>query len=188
MINQAVIGDLEFEYKVVHRSIKYPRLEIKTGDLILILPEGFKNHEEIIQKNKEWIYAKLSMINDSKSCNLNLKCCEMELKEKVHDLINFYAIKIDSIPHKITFRKMKIRWGSCDSQGNLKFNTMMKYLPDYLIEYVVFHEMAHLVEFGHTNQFWKLVSSRYKNYKELDNELSKYWFAIKRHTADFKFK
>lgn len=186
MKNHASIRDLEFEYKVVHRPIKHPRLEIKTGDLILILPEGFHDHENIIQTHKEWIYTKISMINESRLCKLDLKCSEQELKEKVRRAVDFYSVQMGITPLNITFRKMKVRWGSCDGHGNLKFNTMLKYLPDDLISYVVFHEMAHLLEFGHTVDFWKIINLEYNNHKELDYNLSMYWFAIKRHTHDFK--
>jgi predicted metal-dependent hydrolase len=52
-------------------------------------------------------------------------------------------------------------------------------LPENLIEYVVFHEIAHLVELNHSKKFWNIISSKFQDYKNLENELSVYWFAIK---------
>ncbi|MBU4607742.1 MAG: M48 family metallopeptidase, partial [Euryarchaeota archaeon] len=79
---------------------------------------------------------------------------------------------------KIGFRKMKVRWGSCDRDGNLKFNKMMKYLPENLIKYIIFHEMAHLLEFGHNAIFWNIIKSKYPHYSHQEEELSTYYFAI----------
>ena len=93
---------------------------------------------------------------------------------------------MELVPGEIKFRKMKKRWGSCDNKGNLKFNTRMKYLPDKLIEYVVFHEMGHLLEFGHNHNFYDIIFAEYPEYKKLDLELSMYWFAINSQTNNFK--
>ena len=73
---------------------------------------------------------------------------------------------------------MKKRWGSCDTKNNLKFNKNLKYLPNHLIEYVVFHEITHLKEFNHNKNFYNHIEKRYPNYKKLDDELTIAWFAI----------
>jgi predicted metal-dependent hydrolase len=188
MRNQVFIDDIEVNYEVVHRRIKNPRLEVKTGTLVLILPEGYPDHLGLVKKYKNWIYTKMSLINSSENLELNLNRNEEDLKENVNFLVTKYCSELDLQPNKIVFRKMRARWGSCDSKGNLKFNKFMKYLPEDLVEYVVFHEVAHLSQFGHNNDFWKIIRLKYENHKELDQKLSAYWFAIKKHTNDFKNK
>ena len=84
MKNKAEIGDIEVNYDVVHRNIKYPRLEIKTGNLILILPQGYNNHQELIKKHKKWIYNKISLINSSHNKKLHNRT-EEELKVALSD-------------------------------------------------------------------------------------------------------
>ena len=74
---------------------------------------------------------------------------------------------------------MKSRWGSCSSRKNISINVYLKYLPEKLIEYVIFHEMAHLVELNHSKKFWNIINSKFPDYKSLENELSVYWFAVK---------
>ena len=51
------------EYEVSYRNIKYPRLEFKTGRLLLVLPKGQKP-EEIIEKHKKWIEKKREFIEE----------------------------------------------------------------------------------------------------------------------------
>ncbi|MBU4608582.1 MAG: M48 family peptidase, partial [Methanobacterium sp.] len=87
MKNKAEIGDIEVNYDVVHRKIKYPRLEIKTGNLILILPQGYNNHQELIEKHKKWIYNKISIINSSNNKKLYNRT-EEELKVLVESLVS----------------------------------------------------------------------------------------------------
>ncbi len=186
MTNQVCIRDIAVNYEVVHRKIKNPRLEIKTGRLVLILPEGFIDHYGLVKKHQAWIYEKISLINTSRHLKLNFNRSEEDLRAMVNYLVTDYSAQMNLNSNKTTFRKMRARWGSCDSQGNLKFNKFMKYLPEYLIEYVVFHEVAHLAELGHNKDFWKIIRSRYDNYKELDHELSAYWFSIKEYTENFK--
>ena len=186
MYEKIFIEDMEITYRVVHRKIKNPRLEFKTGELVLILPENYHDHEKLIEKHLNWIYNKMDIIDKSKSCKLNYKRDEYALKCEISELVKYYSDKMGIIYGKISFRKMKKRWGSCDSEGNLKFNTRMKYLPEKLIQYVVFHEMSHLLEFGHNNNFWNIISQEYPDYKKLDYELSMFWFSIQEHTNNFK--
>jgi predicted metal-dependent hydrolase len=55
----------------------------------------------------------------------------------------------------------------------------MKYLTIQLIEYIVVHELAHLVEMGHNKKFWNIISNRFNDYKKKENELLIYWLLVK---------
>ena len=186
MDKKIFINGGKVDYDIIRRKIKHPRLEFKTGKLILILPENYKTPEKIIEKHLKWIQDKLEVIEKSRSCKLNFDRDENDLKEDIFRFVSIYSEKMELVPGEIKFRKMKKRWGSCDNKGNLKFNTRMKYLPDKLIEYVVFHEMGHLLEFGHNHNFYDIIFAEYPEYKKLDLELSMYWFAINSQTNNFK--
>ncbi len=54
----------------------------------------------------------------------------------------------------------------------------MKYLPQHLIEYIIFHEIIHVIEKKHNNRFWEIIEKRYKDYQGLERELFEYWFII----------
>jgi hypothetical protein len=64
------------------------------------------------------------------------------------------------------FGRMKSKWASCSPRGNLTVNTLLKFLPADLIEYVVYHEIAHLIEKRHDQRFWKMIKRRFKDYRE----------------------
>lgn len=72
---------------------------------------------------------------------------------------------------RIFIRDQKTRWGSCSSRGNLNFNWRIAMLPPALADYVVVHELCHLIEFNHSPKFWALVGRAVPEYKQLRRHL-----------------
>ncbi|PCI48698.1 MAG: hypothetical protein COB49_05630 [Alphaproteobacteria bacterium] len=60
-------------------------------------------------------------------------------------------------PHRIMVRDTTSRWGSCSSRKTLSFSWRLIMAPPDILNYVVIHEMAHLVEMNHGPAFWKIV-------------------------------
>ena len=67
---------------------------------------------------------------------------------------------------RITVRDQISRWGSCSSKGALSFNWRLVLAPHDVLDYVVVHEVCHLIEHNHGPAFWKLVESRRPGYRE----------------------
>jgi len=71
---------------------------------------------------------------------------------------------------KVTIKHQRSRWGSCSKNGNLNFNLLLASLPLELIDYVIIHELAHLVELNHSKEFWKIVETidpEFKSHRKL---------------------
>lgn len=63
-------------------------------------------------------------------------------------------------PRSITWsaRQQRSRWGSCTpSERTIRISTRLQQMPEYVLGYVLVHELAHLVEGGHGPEFWRLV-------------------------------
>jgi len=75
---------------------------------------------------------------------------------------------------------MKTKWASYSQKGNLTINILLKYLPEQLIKYVIFHEMTHSIEKRHNESFWKIISQKYVNFESMEKELLIYWFQLQR--------
>jgi predicted metal-dependent hydrolase len=173
---------MEHKYTVVFRRIKYPRLEFRTGNLNLILPTG-TDPVSVIKKHNKWILYKSKLIAQSLNRIKNkdlINRSEAEFRILVQELVERNAVRLRVTPNIIRYRKMETKWGSCSSNKNLGFNTNMRYLPNHIVEYVVYHELAHLHVKRHNAEFWKIIADKYKNYKTLEKYLSSYWFLIKR--------
>jgi predicted metal-dependent hydrolase len=78
--------------------------------------------------------------------------------ERLHQKAHRYAQQIGVSPAGISVRNFKSRWGSCDKQGKLVFNWNIIKAPHAIADYVVVHELCHLIHPNHSRQFWQLVS------------------------------
>lgn len=67
--------------------------------------------------------------------------------------------------NRITIRNQKTRWGSCSSKGNLNYNWRLLMAPAWVLDYVVVHELCHLVYLNHSRQFWQLVEQILPDYR-----------------------
>jgi len=72
---------------------------------------------------------------------------------------------------KISIRAQKSRWGSCSTAGNLSFNYKIALLPPHLADYIVVHEICHLVHMNHSKKFWDLVAQTMPDHKKYRTEL-----------------
>jgi predicted metal-dependent hydrolase len=68
------------------------------------------------------------------------------------------AAVLGRTPGRITLRDTKSRWGSCSPDGNLNFSWRLILAPEAVLDYVVAHEVAHLIELNHGPRFWKLTA------------------------------
>jgi predicted metal-dependent hydrolase len=60
---------------------------------------------------------------------------------------------------RVGVRDTQSRWGSCSARGNLSFCWRLILAPESVLDYVVAHEVAHLVEMNHSPRFWRLVDT-----------------------------
>jgi predicted metal-dependent hydrolase len=67
------------------------------------------------------------------------------------------AALIERKVKRVTVRDTVSRWGSCARGGNLSFSWRLIFAPEAVIDYVVAHEVAHLIEMNHSKRFWRVV-------------------------------
>lgn len=82
-------------------------------------------------------------------------------KTVILERVALYAPSIPRPYSKIVIRSAKSRWGSCSSTGTLSFSWPLVTTPIDMIDYVVVHELCHLVHMNHSHRFWALVESIY---------------------------
>ncbi|MFV0342567.1 MAG: M48 family metallopeptidase [Anaerocolumna sp.] len=66
----------------------------------------------------------------------------------------------------ITIKEQKTRWGSCSSLGNLNYNWKLIMMPEEIVDYVVVHELSHLIYMNHQKEFWLEVSKVLPDYNK----------------------
>ena len=93
------------------------------------------------------------------------KALSEEALKEIRRLIAIHAPELGVQPGRIAIREQKSRWGSCSDRHNLNFNWKLMLAPPEALEYVVIHELCHLIEFNHSARFWRLVESRMPDYE-----------------------
>jgi hypothetical protein len=94
--------------------------------------------------------------------------------EKIIPLSKKWAKNMGVIPEHISFRYSKNRWGSCSSTNRISFNYHLVKLSSSLIEYVVIHELAHIIHQNHSKEFWRLVHKYLPDYKVKEEKIMKF--------------
>jgi len=129
--------------------IKKHKLNFSANELNITSPHGAK---ESIEKIYE---AWLKHISKSYITN------------RAQDLADDLGFKIN----RITIRSQKTRWGSASARKNLSFNyRLMRYRKE-VIDYVIIHELCHLIEMNHSKKFWMHVKKYCPDYLALRREL-----------------
>jgi len=75
--------------------------------------------------------------------------------------------------NKVTIRGQKTRWGSCSSQHNINLNRNLLFLAPDLVNYLMVHELSHVIQPNHSSLFWAQVAKCEPNYQILDKSLNK---------------
>ena len=103
-------------------------------------------------------------------------------KKKAKEILNQRIAYIQSLmritPKSIRFSNSKGRWGACTSSGAISFNWRVVMLPPVLIDYVIIHELCHLVEMNHSKRFWTLVETFISNVDAIRQEIKEYGFLL----------
>ena len=86
--------------------------------------------------------------------------------QKIEERISYYQKYFDVAPNKVMVKEQKKRWGSCSSQRNLNFNWKCIMAPSPVLDYLVVHEMCHMVHMNHSPDFWNLVASILPDYEK----------------------
>ncbi len=149
--------------------------------------------DKFLQSKRDWILEKLELMQERINKNLesgkgfqNLSKKELARnykldKEKARILVrerleywqNFYQNnhQINFKWNRVAIKNTQTRWGSCSSKKNLNFSFKIVYLSAEEQDYLVVHELSHLLQMNHSKNFWHLVSLGVPNYKILRKSL-----------------
>ena len=77
-----------------------------------------------------------------------------------------FAAQMGVAPAAVKINGAKTRWGSCSAQKSINFSWRLIMADDSVIDYVVVHELAHLIKLNHSKEFWKVMSDILPDYIE----------------------
>jgi predicted metal-dependent hydrolase len=166
-------NNLEINH-ICNPKLKNSYISVKKDEITLKTPKvssAFIN--DLLKSKEQWIRKKLLELQ-------NNRCVDKEIKDLVlaksymKQRVEFYASKMGLIYNELKFRRMKRRWGSCSSKRDITLNLYLYNTSKELIDYVIVHELAHLVQMNHSKKFHNIVNFYMPNAKELEKDLKKF--------------
>lgn len=92
--------------------------------------------------------------------------------------VSAWAQKMGVEYNNIVIKDQKTLWGSCSQKKNLNFSYRLIKMPLSIIDYLIVHELAHLIHFDHSPEFWACVAAYIPNYKEARKWLNTNRYAV----------
>ena len=87
------------------------------------------------------------------------------------DRLGHFAERMEITPPPLRLSSARTRWGSCSARTGIRLNWRLVHLPPNFADYVIAHEMAHLVEMNHSPRFWAVVAGLFPEWREVRAEL-----------------
>lgn len=149
-----------FVLKLETGEISNYYMSLKEGILSIVCPNGVDFTSDSVQE----------VIR-----NLVEKAMRYEAKrifpEKLKDLAQQYNFQFTDIK----INKSRSRWGSCSSKKSINLSYYCMLLPEYLVDFIMLHELCHTIEMNHGTNFWKLLDNvTYGRARQLTNELKSF--------------
>ncbi len=138
--------------------------------------------EQAITTNREWLQRQLAKAAEPRLGLERLSLTQEQGRREAHARIGLIAqseaAALGVAYTRLTMRDQRSRWGSCSSKGTLSFNWRLVLAPHDVLDYVVVHEICHLVELNHGSAFWALVARRRPHYHESKTWLDEHGWEI----------
>ncbi len=163
----------------LNHTQKYPIIadskEFVSGETLLFLGRNYQLSvvEEEIDGIEFDQRFKISKTNQHKANELFKEWYLNQAITKIKPLVIKYARSLGVEYNKIKISEMRYRWASCTPKNNIIFNWRIIKAPMYVLEYLVAHELVHLIEGNHTFEFWNILSIQIPNYEKAKNWLKK---------------
>ena len=90
------------------------------------------------------------------------------------------AVRMHVQVARMTVREQRSRWASCSPGGRINMNLRVLALPPVVRDYLVVHELSHLLEPNHSRKYWEKVGEFFPDYRYAEGELKRYWILIER--------
>lgn len=174
-----------YTIEVTRKRIKnmYLRVKDTDGTLSVSAPYGMSDTEirKFVESKSDWIERTMQEMTIARQrreqepvlAPFMEREIRLELKRQLQRLIDKWESVMGVKSAGFTIKKMKTRWGSCNVKSHhLNFNLLLAKVPPECAEYVVVHELTHLLEPSHNARFWSLMEYYLPGSKELRKQLA----------------
>lgn len=126
----------------------------ESGRTVVLIPAAFTPAEE-----RRWVAQMVAKLQTREERRRRSVGADEELMAHARALS---AAHLDGVPQPSSVRwvdNQQRRWGSCTpADGSIRLSSRLRGMPQYVVDYVLVHELAHLIEPSHDQRFWALVA------------------------------
>ena len=164
--------DTRIDYKLIRENRKSIAIKVNRGEVIVKAPylADLEYIEKIVYKHKRWIRKRVeTSLNSEPEGELTpqeIKALKDEARDYFAKMVEKYSCITGLKCGRIKITSGKRRLGSCSKDGNICFSYRLMQYPESAREYVVLHELAHLLEMNHSPRFYKIIERYMPDYKE----------------------
>jgi len=169
--------------------VRFHRINFRPGEPVELVVRPRATEAEIqaaLEYHTPWLERQLAGAPEARLGLDRLTLTENQGRREAHARISLIAqseaAALDVTYNRITLRDQRSRWGSCSSKGTLSFNWRLVLAPHDVLDYVVVHEVCHLVELHHGPSFWRLVAKRRPSYADSRQWLDEHGWEILAYT------
>ena len=141
-----------------------------TYPILISQDTDIKKDHVVLEENKLHVYVLQQ--EDERIKQALKRFYFRQCKALVEKRVQFYQSNFRVKPRSIRISDSKSNWGTCDSMRQLTFNWRLAMAPLKVIDYVVVHEMCHMVHMNHDRSFWRLVGKIIPDYEQRENWLA----------------
>jgi predicted metal-dependent hydrolase len=105
----------------------------------------------------------LEIFSKKQHSDILLKWIKSEVRKSSNIVINDFSRKLNVKVSKIKISNSFSYWGSCNSKNEISINWRLIFCPQFVLNYIIAHELSHLIEFNHSKNFWNLVDKLITN-------------------------
>jgi predicted metal-dependent hydrolase len=117
-------------------------------------------------------------LSQEKIIGLSLKWYKNLTYKIVENRLIYFANLMQINYENFGISNSKNKWGSCNLNGDLQFNLRISMLPHKIIDYIVVHELTHLIEFSHSKNFYRIIESIMPEYNDYRHQLKTYNYLL----------
>lgn len=161
------------EYRVIRSKRKTLSLQVYP-DLTVVVraPKTVSQRqvEDFVEKHGEWLKKALERTAKRQVKETNITQREEALKQAAKEYLPkrtaFWAEIMGLNPRSVRITSAKTRFGSCSPQNRICYSWRLMAYPQQAVDYVIVHELAHILQKNHSQKFYKIVQTYLPDWKE----------------------
>ncbi|MBS4026276.1 MAG: M48 family metallopeptidase [Clostridia bacterium] len=157
-----------------HGRAKRLIITVDINGVSVVIPSFIREIEarRLLEEKKNWIITKIKELQVHQEEQLaqrelrkqQASWYRQQANEAIMLRVRYYSEKVGVAYNTVRIKDQKTRWGSCSAKKNLNFNWRLIMAPPEVLDYVVVHELCHLIHLNHSPAFWQLVKNQLPDY------------------------